>query len=90
MKPNPSQINIHIDRIVLDGISLSSSRQPQFRAAVESELQQLFIEKGITGGLQDGGELPQVSGGDIQVSGESNPNHLGQQVAHAAYKGISS
>jgi hypothetical protein len=84
MTPN---INLHIERIVLDGIRFTPQEQRQFRAVVESELTRLLVERGMSSDLQTAGALRSVPAQPIHVVDRS-PAALGQQVAQSIYGGI--
>jgi hypothetical protein len=86
---NAKNINIHIDRIVLDGLSISYHQESQFKAAVETELAHLLSAGGLSANLVAGWAVSQAPAGDIQVTNENNPTSLGQQVAQAVYEGLS-
>jgi hypothetical protein len=82
-------VNIHIERLVLDGLSVPYHQQEQFQAAVEMELGHLLSTNSLAKGLKQGGVVSHISADDIQLTNESDPTHLGQQIARAAYEGIS-
>jgi hypothetical protein len=82
------KINMHIERLVLDGLSVSNYCQPMLRAALENELARLFTANGPGNHLLTPGAVSRISGGDIQQADESDPGHLGQQVARAVYEGV--
>lgn len=86
---NVRKINVHIDRLVLDGLSIPSHRQPLLRAAVETELGRLFAVNGLADHLRTNGAISHISASDIQLPEESSPGRLGQQIARAVYEGIS-
>lgn len=86
---NAKNINIHIDRIVLDGLSISYHQESQFKAAVETELALLISTGGLSANLVTGWAVSQASVGDIQVTNENYTTSLGQQVAQAVYEGLS-
>lgn len=81
-------INVNIERLVLEGVSVPPSQRPLLQAAVEAELGRLLTAEGLGAGLRSGGVVPRVSAGTIQLSPESNPTQLGQQIAQAVYGGI--
>ena len=81
-------INVNIERLVLEGVSVPPSQRPLLQAAVEAELVRLLTAEGLGAGLRSGGVVPRVPGGTIQLSSESNPTQLGQQIAQAVYGGI--
>jgi len=81
-------INVSIERLILDGLPLAHSQRPLVQAAVEAELARLLAAGGLAANLQAGGALPSIPGGSIQFTGDNNPSQLGQQIAHAVYAGI--
>lgn len=81
-------INLHIERLVLDGVALERGQEPLLRAAVEAELSRLLSEEGLSTGLMSGGATPRLQAGEIQLSVERNSQQLGQQIARAVYGGI--
>ena len=78
-------INLHIERLVLDGLSLGPGQGAQVKDAVETELSRLLTEGGITSGIQGDGELPTVRADSIVLNGNSDPLHLGQEIARSVY-----
>ncbi len=81
-------INIHIERLILDGLPITRSQRSLVQAAVEAELELLLTNNGLAPGLQTGGMLPNLPGGNIQLTSDNNPSALGQQIAQAVYWGI--
>lgn len=82
-------INLHIERLVLDGVSLERGHEPQFRAAVEMELARLLSGAGLSTELMSGGAVESLQAGAIHLPAErSSSQQLGQQVARAVYGGI--
>lgn len=81
-------IDLHIERLILEGVPLGHSQRPALQAAIEAELVNLLTADGLAPGLLAGGAMPDMRGGSIQLTGESDPTHLGQQIAQAVYGGI--
>jgi hypothetical protein len=81
-------INVSIERLILDGLSLSHSQRPLVQASVEAELARLLAADGLASHLQSGGALPHLKGGNIQLTHHSDPNTFGRQIAQAVYSGI--
>lgn len=81
-------INLHIERLVLDGILVSHADQPRLQTAIETELVRLISDSGVNSEFQLNTTLPSIRAGDIQPAMNSNPNELGQQIAGALYGGI--
>jgi hypothetical protein len=81
-------INLHIERLIIDGVPLEAGGASRLKAAVESELARLLAEGGLAPELWGGGALPSVGAGHIQAAGERDAVGLGRQIAHATYGGI--
>jgi hypothetical protein len=81
------RIDLHIDRLVLEGIELNHAQRPHLQAAVEAELGRLLAERGL-GALAAGGAAPSVKAGGFEMSGDGSPAQLGRQIAGAVYGGI--
>jgi hypothetical protein len=81
-------IQLHIDRLILDGIDLDPAQRPALQAAVEAELGRLLAEGGVGADLAGGGAVPSVKAGGFEMGGEGNPHQLGAQIARSVYGGI--
>jgi len=82
------KIDLHIERLVLDGIDVGPAQRPHLQAAVETELGRLLAEGGIGDGLAGGGAVPAVRAEGFQIGGEGSPVQLGRQIARSVYGGI--
>jgi hypothetical protein len=80
-------INVHIERLVLDGLAVSRAQGSLLGAAAERELARLLAIRGLEMSLQSGGAWPSVPVSVIQLT-SSKPAQLGQQIAQAVYGGI--
>jgi hypothetical protein len=81
-------LNIHIERLILDGVALPQSQRLLVQAAAEAELTRLLAADGLAAHLLAGGSFLSLPGGSIQLSSNENPGALGQQIAQAVYSGI--
>jgi hypothetical protein len=81
-------INLHIERLILEGIEIPSRQHPALQNAVETELARLLVEGGLGSSLAAGEALREVPGGTVQVTGGNDPTMFGQQIARAVYGGI--
>ena len=84
-------IEIAIERIVLEGIVLSRGQHLALRSAIEAELGRLLVEGGLSASLVGDGFVPRLAGGEIhlpQGSGPADPVQLGAQIAQAVYGGL--
>lgn len=80
--------NVHIERLVLDGIDLPYPQRQRLQAAVEAELVRLLAAGGVAPGLRAGGAVPSLPGGTVQLAEAGDPTHLGTQIARAVHGGI--
>jgi hypothetical protein len=83
-------INVNIERLILDGISVPHAQRPLLQAAVEEELGRLLAESGLGSELRSGGAVPSVPTASIQLAPDGNPTQWGQQIAQSVYRGIGS
>jgi hypothetical protein len=81
-------INLHIERLVLDGINISPGKRDLLQISITTELTRLLNNAGLAGNLVEGVSLPRLSASSIQLTGNS-PTQLGQQIAQSVYGGIS-
>jgi hypothetical protein len=81
-------INVHIERLILEGLPVTSPQGPQVQRALERELETLLASNGLSRELRQGTAIPSVRGGTIEVPNESWPAMLGQRIARAVYGGI--
>lgn len=81
-------INLHIERLVLDGLPVEVKDSAMLRAAIEAELTRLLTENGLSSGLQTGGRLTRLPANAIQLSTGESPPQLGQQIARTVYGSI--
>jgi len=83
--PAPSPA-VHIDRLVLDGLSLHQRHTPRLQAALESELARLLT---TTPPRQQIGEtLASLPAVDLHWQPGAGPEHLGRSIALALRKAL--
>jgi hypothetical protein len=81
-------VNLHIERLVLDGVSLAYAERPLLQEAVAAELTRLLASGGLGSALQTGGAWYRVNAGSIQLANDRHTARLGEQIAGAAYGAI--
>ena len=81
-------IQLHIDRLVLEGINLSHDQQRLLQTAVINELTRLLRNGGLPPQLVKGITLDRMSAGSIQMT-DNKPDQLGLQIAQSVYGGLS-
>jgi len=82
-------IQLHIERLILDGIEVPQAQRPLLQAAVEAELGRLLTENGLGSQWRSGGAVPSLSAPNLQLPAGGNPTQGGQQIAQSDYGGIS-
>jgi hypothetical protein len=76
-------INVSIERLVLNGLPMSRSQGVLVQVAVETELAGLLSEQGLR--HLSAGAVPHLSANSIQVTHDSKPAQLGHQIACAIH-----
>ena len=81
-------IDLHIERLVLDGIDVPHHERPALQAGVTAELSRLLTEGGLQPGLTAGGAMAFARGNDLQMATGGDPDQMGKQIAQSIYSGI--
>lgn len=81
-------INLHIEKLVLEGIDLRPAQRQHLQDALETELGRLLAQGGIPGELAAGGALPSLRANGFEMSSGRDPVQLGQQIARSVYGGL--
>ena len=81
------KIDVNIERLILEGISLAPGQRPAFQAALEDELGRLLAGGALPSALAQGGDVPSVQGGEIRL-GPGGPAQWGKQIAGAVYRSL--
>lgn len=82
-------IDLQIERLVLDGLTIAPGDVPKIKAAVETELARLLADGETASGLR-GGDLAAASlrAGSIQLESGSGPQQLGVQIARTVHESL--
>ncbi|MBD2102589.1 hypothetical protein [Leptolyngbya sp. FACHB-261] len=84
-------INLQIDRLILNGIDLSPSQRRRLQVAIEGELAHLLTVQGLPADWQAGGTIANLPANltvtPAQASAQ-DPSSLGQQIAQSIYTGL--
>jgi hypothetical protein len=92
-----ARIQIHIERLVLDGVHLEPGGAERLQQAITAELERLLGEQaagapagGLAPGLVHGpgGGYPRIDAGQISWAPEHGSAALGRQVAGALHEGL--
>lgn len=82
-------LNLHIERLILDGLPLGDGQGAQVQQAVERELTWLLMAGELQNAWQSGGNVHRLQTAGIQIAQETRPTRLGEQIAGAVYGGLS-
>ncbi len=82
------RINLHIERLILDGLPLEPGQGRVVKAAVEAELTRMIAGQGISSELMTGGAVPSVSANGIQIAPGAKPAVIGREIARSVYGGL--
>lgn len=81
-------INLLIERLILDGVNIQPGQRHLLQASVETELARLLTDGGVSPSISGSGALPQVSANGIQLARSNDPVQMGRQIARSVYGGI--
>jgi hypothetical protein len=82
------KINVHIERLVLEGLPLNRTQGPLVQRAVEAELARLFAGSDVGNDLRSAGTVPHAVGSPVQYANEASPRQLGTQIAQSVHAGL--
>jgi hypothetical protein len=81
-------INLYIERIVLEGLPVEPGQRHLVQAALEAELARLIGENGLPPTLTSGGAWPTLRADGFGMTKETSPAQIGQQIAQSVYGGM--
>lgn len=81
-------INLHIERLLLDGVHIAPNQRHLLQASIEAELTRLLTQGGVAASMNQGLAVPKISAANLQLTSRTNPTQLGQQIAASVYSGI--
>ena len=82
----PKTINLHIDRIVLDGVG--HLNHGQLSIAIERELHRLILVQGLHNSLYQSGAINQIAANPIVLNSPVREKNLGNKIAGSVYRGM--
>lgn len=82
-------INLHIGKIVLDGLPVEDSvAAADIQTAVAVELKRLISNGAHPSGLREGRSLASMPSEDIHLAVGETPADIGRQIGRAVYGGM--
>lgn len=80
-------INLHIERLVLEGINIIPSESHLLQAGIELELTRMLTNGGLSPTVVQTTTLPRLSTSDIQLT-SNNAEQIALKTAQSIYGGI--
>jgi hypothetical protein len=88
---NPGMnVELHIERLVLDGVDLPHGQRDALHDSVRTELARLLGEGGLAGSARRARAVDQVRAPSVRLTSDGTAAGLGRQVAGAIYDGLRS
>lgn len=84
------KINVHIERLILQGLPTTAQQGAQVQRALERELTRLLAASGLSHELRGGIAVPSLPAAGIAVARDNHPARLGHEVARAVHGAIGS
>jgi len=81
-------LNIHIDRLVLEGFDYSPGDVVRFESALSAELTRRFSLNGIPEELRSGGSVDALRPTNVSLPPQPTPAQSGRAIALAIHGGI--
>ena len=73
------KLNLHIERLVLEGLPVTRHDGPRIKAAVTAELHRLIAVQGISEALRQGAAVPALRAAEMSIGESGSPGRLGTQ-----------
>jgi|EndMetStandDraft_8_1072994.scaffolds.fasta_scaffold44941_4 hypothetical protein len=77
------RIDLHIERLVLDGLTVTAADSPRVRAAVEAELARLLAAGGVNREFAAGGAMPRLNAPQVTLAARPRPDAIGRAIAQS-------
>lgn len=81
-------IKVHIERLILDDITVPHRHRPLLQAALEEELARLLASDGLSIDFQQSHVQQSVRAGILEIKDSDEPAVLGRKIARALYEGV--
>lgn len=82
-------INVHIERLVVEGLGVQPQQREELKAALVAALTQQLISQGSAFSMQPQTSLSSINAGSIAIESSEGIEGLGQQLCHAVFGSIS-
>jgi hypothetical protein len=82
------KIILHIERLVIEGIPLSSREATRSGAEMSAEVTRLLAAEPVPSRLQIGGAMPHLAAPILTLGRDNVPEMIGKQIAQAVHRGL--
>ena len=82
------KINLHIERLIVEGMSLTAREKDQLSSAIRQQLLGQLTERGLAADLNGLAGQRTVNGGAMSLMDADQPGAIGQKIGTAIYRGI--
>lgn len=82
------KINLHIERMVLDGLPIETGERQLLQESVKSELTRMLMKNGLSSHLTDSKVLARISAKQMQLGSDDDTTRIGRKIAQSVYGGI--
>ncbi len=82
------KVKLHIERLVLNGLPVSSNQGPLVQRAVEHELARLLAAGSLARSLEVSGAVADLPAASLAMANGADAGQLGSAIARSIYKGI--
>jgi hypothetical protein len=81
-------VNLHIERLILDGLPISSLQGAAVRSALERELARVLAQDGLPGQGGAGGAVPRLPVQQFTLALGDRPAAIGRHIARSLHRGM--
>lgn len=81
-------MNVHVERLVLEGVEPTSRQRSVLRSAFTAELSRLVAAGGLDSALARGASVPATPAGPFQLGASFDAREAGARIARAVYAGL--
>jgi hypothetical protein len=82
------KVNLHIERLVLEGFALDGRDSALVQAAVQAELARLFVQHEAGAVSLTSAAVPNLRAAPMRMSGAETPPRLGSAIAQSVYGAV--
>jgi hypothetical protein len=79
-------INVHIERLILDGLPVAHGERSLVKMGLEDEFAQLLSMHGLPSPFRSG-DVAYLRTSNIHIASDTGPLNVGHQIAEKVYQG---